>query len=182
MILVLSTYRTGSTELCKNVAVDNNYENLDEVFHESAPASHRNALMHIAKNHDCVVKLFPYHLDKTPVTGLLPHLLEMADRVITLVRNDFHAQCKSYYVCKQVKDWHSNFAEPVRVELDQSTWLTRANFLEQQYHALHKLCNQIDNYELMFTEDLQFSTKYNRPVIWDTEPGLLEFNVQELFT
>ena len=44
MILVLSTYRTGSTNLCKQLSKQYAYENLDECFHESIPDVHKNAL------------------------------------------------------------------------------------------------------------------------------------------
>ena len=98
MILVLSTYRTGSTNLCKQLSKQYAYENLDECFHESIPDVHKNAVRYISKNKNCVVKLFPYHIEKSPIENLLQELILYAEKVIVLVRKDFDQQCRFYWV------------------------------------------------------------------------------------
>ena len=71
MILVLTTYRTGSTNFCKDLAEQHKYENLDECFHENLPDLHKSVLRHLHKNKNCVVKLMPYHIEKSPINNLL---------------------------------------------------------------------------------------------------------------
>ena len=180
MILVLSTYRTGSTNLCKQLSKQYAYENLDECFHESIPDVHKNAVRYISKNKNCVVKLFPYHIEKSPIENLLQELILYAEKVIVLVRKDFDQQCQSYYVCKQTGNWHDNFDQPIDITLDSSKWLWCVNFLHDQYLELSDMINNIDN-ELMFTHQLNQSKKYDRPVIWDRKPGFTNIDIEELF-
>ena len=180
MILVLSTYRTGSTNLCKQLSKQYAYENLDECFHESIPDVHKNAVRYISKNKKCVVKLFPYHIEKSPIENLLQELILYAEKVIVLVRKDFDKQCQSYYVCKQTGNWHDNFDQSIDITLDKDKWLWCVNFLHDQYLELSDMINNIDN-ELMFTHQLNQKEKYNRPVVWDKKPGFTNIDIEELF-
>ncbi len=180
MILVLSTYRTGSTNLCKQLAEQHSYENLDECFHEGMTDVHKNAIRYISNNRNVVVKLFPLHIEKSPVNNLLQELILLAEKVIVLVRKDFDQQCQSYYVCKQTGNWHDNFDQPVDITLDKDRWLWCVNFLHNQYLSLVDIIPNIEC-EIIFTHHLNQSKKYNRPVVWDRKPGFTNIDVEELF-
>ena len=124
MILVLTTYRTGSTSFCKQLAEQHSYENLDEGFHEGVLDLHKPVLRHLHRNKNHVVKLMPYHIEKSPINNLLDELLLLAEKVYVLIRKDFDQQCQSYYICKRLGvDWHDQWEDKVDVTLDKDRWL-----------------------------------------------------------
>ena len=191
MILVLSTYRTGGTNLCKKLAEDNGFENLDECFHESLVDSHKDAIRYIARRPSTVVKLFPYHISHSPIKGLLTELVNLSTQIIMLVRKDFDQQCQSYYICKQIDNtdinhWHDEWEQPVDITLDKDKWQWCVNFLHNQYLVLSELrqrheLDRLFGIKLMFTHQLEKGQKYNRPVKWDKAPGFTNIDIEELF-
>ena len=180
MILVLTTYRTGSTNFCKDLAEQHKYENLDECFHENLPDLHKSVLRHLHKNKNCVVKLMPYHIEKSPINNLLDELLPLAEKVYVLIRKGFDLQCQSYYVCRETADWHNTFYEPKDIILDREKWQWCVNFLHNQYFELESIYRKIDN-QLIYTHQFDQGKKYVRPVRWDKKPGFVNIDIEELF-
>ena len=88
MILVLTNYRTGSTTLCKQLAQQYSYENLDECFHESLVDIHKDVLRSVYSKNDVVVKLMPNHIYRSDIDNLLAKLVEVAEKIIVLVRKN----------------------------------------------------------------------------------------------
>lgn len=181
MILVLSTYRTGSTNLCKQIAEQYSYENLDECFHESITDEHSNIIRYIGANTKCVVKVFPYHLEKSSRKNLLSDLVGLSEKIILLIRKDFDQQVKSYYICKQTGNWHSEFTDTVDIILDKDMYQKFTNFLHDEYLELDAIRRTLPNYELIFTHQLNQSKKYVRPVKWDRQPGFTNIDIEEIF-
>lgn len=181
MILVLTTYRTGSTWYCDNIARTRDYTNLGEAFHESNQSLHQQVVNYLKSNPRTVVKLMPCHLSKTPVKHLLEILLELATEVIFLVRNNFDAQCQSYYIAKTTGDWHNSFEQHIQVYLDKTKWQNWVSFLHQQYLELSDIYSQTGNATLVSTEQLHPQGKYHRPVVWNKQPGFTNIDIQELF-
>jgi len=181
MILVLSTYRTGSTNLCKSLAEERGYENLDECFHESLIDQHKDVLRYILKNPNCVIKIFPYHLEKSNIDNLFNQLVEIAEQVIILIRKDFDSQVKSYYTCKQIGDWHSDFEDTVDILLDKDKFLWCTNFLHNQYLEISNLKHKLSDYKLLYTHQLDQKNKYQRPTKWNRQPGFTNIDIEELF-
>ena len=85
MILVLSTYRTGSTNLCKDLSEANRYENLDECFHEALADKHKDVLSYIIKNPNLTAKEYADLLNVRPnyVKELLKEIeiLEIQEKI-----------------------------------------------------------------------------------------------------
>jgi hypothetical protein len=181
MILVLSVYRSGSTDFCQNIANKQGYENLDEAFHESIADHHISALRYLIYNRRRVVKVFPYHVQQSTVPDLLDKLKVLANRIIFLVRDDFTEQCKSYYVAKQLANWHDNFSQPRQVFFNQDGWNAQADFLQQQYVQLASWFQNTPGAELISTADLDSTNKYIRPVTWDQEPDQIDFTPSLIF-
>jgi len=191
MILVLSTYRTGGTNLCKKLAEDNQYENLDEAFHEASPVDHKTVLRYIAtkprqsplitSKWPKIIKVFPYHISQTSIKNLLTKLVDLSTQIIVLVRKDFDQQCQSYYICKQTNNWHDNFEQPVDITLNKDRWQWCVNFLHNQYLELSELRQTLPEHKLMFTHQLEQGQKYKRPVNWDRAPGFTNIDIEELF-
>lgn len=199
MILVLTTYRSGSTSFCKQLAEQHSYENLEEMFHEgfsrtyvqnnpqygdnsAMPNFHKDSLRYITKNPNCIVKLMPFHNANSDIENLIDILIGMAEKVYVLVRKDFDQQCQSYYICKRLGGgWHDQWEDKVEVTLDKDRWLWCVNFLHNQYFELLSWKEKIPNCELMFTHQLNQKEKYNRPVRWDKAPGFTNIDIEELF-
>lgn len=185
MILVLTTYRTGSTYFCKTLADENNLANYDEMFHEHLKDHHKANLIHLEKNTNAVVKLMPWHLQNTEIPNLLPSILELSERNIFLIRPDFDSQVQSYYVAKYLskteqKTWHEEWDKPIKIELDKEYYQRYVNFLQKEYYTLSDLYNKLKNKELVFTNQLE-QNKYKRPIIWDKKPGYTNIDIEELF-
>ncbi len=180
MILVLTTYRTGSTNFCKQLAEEHKYENLDEAFHENLLDLHKPVLRHLHKNKNCIVKLMPWHIKKSPIKNLLDELLPLAEKVYVLVRKDFDQQCQSYYIACYTKEWHNTFYEPKDIILERENWQRCVNFLHDEYLELETLYRKIDN-QLIYTHQLDQGKKYDRPVNWTKKPGFVNIDIEELF-
>lgn len=128
-ILVLTTYRTGSTHLCAQLAQQHKLENFDECFHESLhPMTRAKLINELQCTDNWVVKLMPWHDQCADKDGVSPNplltLLKHADRVICLLRKDLNAQVKSYWITKmcgqlktnhqmQLPGWHDEFTTPI---------------------------------------------------------------------
>jgi len=181
MILVLSKYRTGSTNLCKQLAEQYSYENLDECFHESIADKHNNIVRYISTNPNCVVKVFPYHLKQSSRENLLNELVALSEKIILLIRKDFDQQVKSYYICKQTGNWHNKFNDTVDITLDKDMYQKFTNFLHNEYLELDTIRKTIPNHEIIYTHQLDQSKKYVRPVKWDRQPGFTNIDIEELF-
>jgi len=189
MILVLTTYRTGSTYFCKTLADENNLENYDEMFHEHLKDHHRANLIQLEKDTNAVVKLMPWHIQNTKIPNLLEKLLSFKPKIYVLIRKDFDQQCQSYYICrflgpskdKKINNWHNEFSESKKIILHKEHWLGSVNFLHNQYLQLSDIRDKLPNHELIFTHQLDQSKKYKRPVIWDKKPGYTNIDIEELF-
>lgn len=199
MILVLTTYRSGSTSFCKQLAEQHSYEDLHEPFHEGLsktyvqnnpqygdnthmPNVHKDTLRYIIKNPNCIVKLMPFHNANSDIENLIDVLISMAEKIYILVRKDFDQQCQSYYICKRLGGgWHDQWEDKVDVTLDKDKWLWCVNFLHNEYCELQTWKEKIPNCELMFTHQLNQKDKYQRPVRWDKAPGFTNIDIEELF-
>ena len=205
MILVLTTYRTGSTSFCNQLAEQHSFENLDECFHESLskkfvqknpqygtgegmPNIHKETLRYITKNPNCIVKLMPYHNTNSDIGNVVDVLIGMAEKIYVLIRKDFDQQCQSYYICRRLGGgWHDQWQDKVDITLDKDRWLWCVNFLHNEYCDLqtwYEMINKVylDKFSgLMFTHQLNQKDKYQRPVRWDKAPGFTNIDIEELF-
>ncbi len=182
MILILSTYRSGSTNLCRSLAEATGYSNKDELFHESFATEHLHRLRELEKQEfkNTIVKIFPYHIQSSPIPNLLNILVEQAERVICLVRPNFDQQCQSYYIAKQTNDFHSQWNDVVTVKYDAEDWRLRQTFIHNEVLALSDWYSDY-KCELMWSHQIAGTVPYSRPVSWDRKPGYTNIDTEELF-
>jgi hypothetical protein len=182
MILVLSTYRSGSTNLCSSLAESTGYDNKDELFHENVGSEHMQRLRDLEKQNfeNVIVKIFPYHIKSSPVPNLLNLLVEKAERIICLVRPNFDQQCQSYYIAKHLNDFHSQWDDTTVIKYDAEDWRLRQTFIHNEVLTLSDWYSEY-NCELLWTHQIAGTMQYSRPVMWDRKPGYTNIDTEELF-
>lgn len=190
MILILTTPRTGSTWFCEHLARQHSLENLDEYFgkHEITVEEQIAKLDYIKENKNVVLKCFPWHLRNTRsnftrANFLEKNVLKLADKIYILIRSDFFAQCKSYYLAKTTNTWNGIPQEHVYIDTDDTLYDYAVNHLIDGYMQLAEYyktfnCEVIDYDNLAFNRE----ERYVRPVTWVKEPKYIEFDIKKLFT
>jgi len=188
MILVLTTPRTASTHLCIRLAEQYGYKNLGEYFLDSLPVQDQlDRLDHLKNNHNYVVKAFPWQLKTTfvrqPKIPVLPQsLFDLSEKTIILVRKDFNAQCRSYYLAKVSKHWSGEPKELEHIALNESYYQAAVSELVIAYNHILSWYQTIDNAEIVYTESIASDARYARPVIWDRDPPIIDFDPIKLFS
>lgn len=189
MILVLTTPRTGSTWFCDYLSKQHSLENLDEYFgdHDITLEEQVEKLDYIKNNKNVVLKCFPWHLTNTRTNFpralfLEKTLLKLADKIYILIRSDFNSQCKSYYLAKTTGIWSGVPQEHQIVELDVDLYNYSVLHLQDGYKQLvnynQQLTCEVVEYESL---PLPRNEKYIRPVTWNKEPPIIEFDVKSMF-
>ncbi len=183
MHLVLSTYRSGSTWFCKELARELDVVNHDEPFNNrinDEPDKHKNFLAKLKENPVGVVKIFPYHLNHTPIYNLLETCISLSETITVLVRKNFDDQVKSYYIAKQLKNWHDDIN--TTITLDKSIYFDYVKFLNNQNNELSKIYKSLPQSKLVFLEDLSSFGKYNNRIFhWNKYPKETNINTEKLF-
>lgn len=108
-IVVLSSYRTGSTAFCDWAAKQTNFTNFDEAF---LTADRVLEFLNFRNKHDTFIVKAMYQ-------QITPHVKEFVDSiidqctVIRLRRRDVFAQIISYYIASIQDNWH-RIEEPIK--------------------------------------------------------------------
>lgn len=171
MILVLTNYRTGSTNFCQYLAKEHNYLNCDEIFHPLRNDQQQENIQLIKDNPRTVVKVMPYQLLNAKTPNLLDLLVDLSEKIYVLVRKDVYNQCKSYYIAMQLSNhWHDNFKSTKEVTYNKDDWEHSLYFILDQYSKLLEIAKTLPQFELIYTHQISDSVKYHRPVKWDIEP------------
>lgn len=108
-VLVFSSYRTGSTALCDNIARQNSLQNFDEALH---PLEHPFLIARKKRFFDClnsgdtkfVIKLMPDHITEAyqPLVDRLSH----SAYLIRITRRSVIEQIASFYIATTMNIWH----------------------------------------------------------------------------
>lgn len=169
MILVISSYRSGSTWFCQQLAESTGYVNFDELFHERLAAEHKHNLRQLISLNNSIVKIFPFHLRESPINDLLDLLTQLSEKIIILVRKNTYNQCKSFYIAKRFVNWHEKNVN-LTITYDPDLWKRYYNFLDNEINEIKNIINKIPNAEIVYLEDLDQTGNYHRQVVWDIEP------------
>lgn len=117
-LVVLASYRTGSTALCDLLAKKYMIKNFDEVYHLRFPWRTKQFNIWRARNYKTIIKIMP---DQMP-----PHKEQekiFADAfVIGITRRDVVAQIASFYICHITQHWHdfkNNIAKNYIIDIDK---------------------------------------------------------------
>lgn len=188
MILVLTTPRTASTHLCTQIAHEYGYENLGEYFGDSLTIEDQlDKLDYLKNNPDCVVKAFPWQIKSTGIKypkllSLPKTLYGLSEKTIFLIRRDFNAQCRSYYIGKISKHWGGEPKELEHIILNDNYYQSAVSELIIGYKHILSWYQSADNAQVIYTESIATDGKYVRPVVWDRDPPTLEFDPVKLFS
>lgn len=149
---------------------------------------------------DCI-KMFPLMITERQnpwrTDEFLQKLLSNATDNIFLMRKDYIAQVKSLAVAYhllsmptfKITNFHKNWDEPLFMPGGKKTDDIIRVADRQLYSQIFQLLTVYKNIpssimlnkQLIWTEDLDQSGKYKRPVIWEKEPEILYLDVQEQF-
>jgi|TARA_B110000908_G_scaffold22844_1_gene25896 hypothetical protein len=147
---------------------------------------------------DCM-KVFPLMLTEpnSPWRNatFLQKLLKNTTHNIFLMRNDFVNQVKSlvvsFYLMRNTGDgnsFNSNWVEPFVIPdskfVDDLVQVCNRQVYAQMLQLstiYHNVPDSIMlNKKLVWVEDLNQSSKYTRPVIWEKEPNIINLNIKEI--
>lgn len=189
MILVLTNPRTASTWFCNRLAVEHNCADLGELFHaDDQKGQHQENLSQLYTQPNSVVKLFAVHFESKEVPELLHKLVQLADQIFVLVRKDFNAELKSFYIADYlsglIDDWHSAFEKPVRIVYREKQYSSLKNHLLDQLNKLSAVHKELDQKcKLVYTEDLVRDNyaPVPRPVMWSKEPPVYNVDIMSMF-
>lgn len=161
-ILVLASYRTGSTALCDYLASQHKFKNYDELFHKTKPTD----LYETRRNNKSIIKIMPDQIPEKYWNELLNYY------IIGISRKSVIEQITSFYICHMTHVWHytnnTNLSGKYRVHLDQEQLETTCGYIldmNKGYQNLKHLCNQEIIYEevnLLFNQSKY--KVYNKPV------------------
>lgn len=188
MILVLTTPRTASSYLCMKLADEYGYQNLDEYFGGSLTEQEQLAKLDYLKNNPkSIVKAFAWQIktlfpDQPRILPLTHRLLQLSEKTIFLIRKDFNAQCRSYYVSKISNHWSGEPRELEHISLNENYYQYSANELVHGYKEVFSLFQAVDNSQVIYTETIETDSKYHRPVVWDRDPPQISFDPAKLFS
>lgn len=185
-ILVLASYRTGSTALCNLISKRTGLLNCDELFHFIANPK----LYEQYQNQNIVVKIMP---DQVP-TLYWKELIKKSF-VIGISRLPIQEQIASYYLAHRTQHWHfkklNNNKHDYTIDIerfdleDQIRYILKMNAIYQQQFVPH--VNMEIKYETIKSElDESDYVTYIKPVnykelliaINDLLPEILSWNLK----
>ena len=186
MILVLTTFRSGSTWYCNDLAEKYGYINYDEPFNVNHKGSHTEHLRSIISNPNSIVKFMPQQDRTADMPGLLDKLVSLATEIHVLVRKDFNAQVRSHYAARYLGGmykigWTTEYSEPKDVHYNELLYQTLEREIFAHIVELSRIYHKLGSAKLVFTEDFTTQHKYNRPITWSEEPKIRKREVAHLF-
>jgi hypothetical protein len=153
-----------------------------------------------SKENNCVIKVFPHHLQLNQVRNLESILIDAAVDAEILLRRDFSSQLKSIYVATEHENtvdpntssahpWQRNFDEPMVIEkIDHSFVDDIYSRITKQILHLRDIYQQ-HGFTVTYLEDICDNYDYmqlpvgklHRPVVWKEQFPDVHFNTEELF-
>ena len=174
-ILVLSTYRTGATNYCKQLAEEHNLENYNECFDEKIhPIERTKILNRLTESDNWIVKLLPKHDQCGDRDGVSPNplltLINSADKVYCLMRKDLNEQLRSVWLAKistQIKnnvgvdlpDSHTEFDQPIDLNTFDKipyTYVHKGDVITVEYPWCEVVSKSLPVYRQLLFKDIRW--------------------------
>ena len=177
-VVVLSSYRTGSTAFCDLIANNIGAINLLEFFHPANLSQGYNEIWQL-RSSKIVVKIQPDHLDHV---GMYWNELFQNSTIIGLFRRNVLEQIASYYVCHMVDRWHEtkdivqNLDYTVAIDPDQIS--NAAKYILDMNLRLSKIENLMQH--KMYYEDIESTlstsnfVRFQKPTNYDEVKKLVQ--------
>jgi len=166
-IIVLGTYRSGTTALCDHLSKKYNLKNYDEVFHDLAPEQTDKFIENIADgNNKYVIKIMPTQINDSN-RQLISQLIDECF-VIKCYRKNVLNQIRSMYICHMTNVWHyrdTSKRENFNITVDDHELEMLARYVVDVNRMLENLSYRIDaeiTYEKLNNLTTEFKL-YQRP-------------------
>ena len=194
-VCVVYTPRSGSQYYCANLAESLNCKNYSEILNQRifGPYMHDVYLNQIARSNNSVFKICSYQweqLQKQFKTPILARCLDLADRLDFLVRKDYNAQLRSFYAAFKLNrshnmSGHHQYTNEIDIEYNEDLYMALNDSLIDRYTKHSQLYHDDSLFKpknLVYFEDFQTPEKrLSRPVVWDLEPPIIDFEPCGLF-
>jgi LPS sulfotransferase NodH len=172
-ILVLASYRTGSTALCNLISKQTGLLNCEELFHHGVNPEYEK---YRNRNQNIVVKIMP-----NQVPSLYWEELIKKSFVIGISRLSIREQIASFYLGHRTKHWH-DFKKSNNRKHDYTIDIDRFD-LEDQIRYILKIT---DMYQKQFVPLLNMEFKYEEIKLELAESDYVTYvkpiNYEELLT
>ena len=188
-ITVFTNFRCASTWFTKTLARIHQITHLDEFFHHSGravhgPKNHFQNLTCVQRTDNWVVKVMGTQLAASPVDKLDDELAACSDQIYFLLRKDFDAQVRSWYIANTLKDHHAEWDDEKLIPFNRGEYL----LAEQQLkNSTMEIYNTYKKYKskgkLLWTENVIVApVPYHRPVKLTKEPPKSYFYPEKIFS
>lgn len=139
-------------------------------------------------NPNTIVKVHAEHFHSDEIDNLVTQLIDIAEHVYFLVRRNYNAQLKSFYIADYmsdfIQDWSAPFDSEKRIVFRERRFNQLNENLQNNIKLLSSVYKMLDhNSTLLYTEDC-VKEHYNpvpRPVTWSKPPPTINFNPEPLF-
>jgi hypothetical protein len=184
MILILTTARSGSTAICRDLSQRYDLNDLGEYLNVTTrqiTADQKSIFIEELSDsidqdlaEPWVIKIFPNHvMGDSVLTGLFEKICDRAQQIMILERRDRMAQIKSLYIAELLFDqgigYHDQWQDPVTIPWDPTKWqqIQRQVDYDLMQLQLWKMRFRKDPRVSVITTDSVPGRAYNRPVQWD---------------
>lgn len=148
MDLVFSSYRSGSTSYCAELAERKKYNNAGEWFHEAHNENWENRYQRLINGmrNNFVVNIMPsqlphFFLSGSKDTTEIDHLLLLNPTLHFTARKDFDATCRSYSVAERTSSWgRDDVWEGIKIiDHSQILWEEHVEYMKKIVILLSKI-------------------------------------------
>lgn len=147
-IVVLASYRTGSSVFCDIIAMKYTFKNIHEVFHPSNPRDYYDKF----QNYLCVIKIMPDHFYHPKVASVIKN-----SYVIGISRKNVCAQIASFYISSTNRVWQyfrGQTTDQYTIPIDRPKLQHAFNYITKINSEYRKLADQHCKQEFYY-EDIQ---------------------------
>jgi len=180
--LVLTNYRSGSTEFCEvNADISKGIINLYEILHDKEKYSNIDDAINVLKYTDkFIVKMMPdqfnFNIDQ------FEKILKYVNEIIYLYRKDYKAQCLSWIACKKLK-WTSKRPKNEKqaiIDIDQRFADTHSLTIKKNNDMLGAIYKKYPG-PIYAYEDIQNNNPYAINYIWKYKPYIGNYDTNNIF-
>ena len=185
-VLIITTGRTGSTNLSKGISSTLNYKFYDEPFHIDKENSHNILLQKIKNESNIVVKHIWYHrINNTIIDDFLKLLISEFDEVFILLRKNSKEHYESIINLQYKKEIQKNVFEKYNYDDIPDSFIKKyknkfpIDSLIYQIQYLEKFSN--DNnikkiyYENIYSKDINSNFKIIKKILPNIKENIKNF-------
>ena len=183
--LVITNYRTGSSNFCLDNGRNHKLVNLWEILHNNGKYYPIEDAVNVLKYTErFIVKVMPDQFGYD--YAKLELLMEHTDQIVYLYRKDFTAQCLSWIAMQHLQDWNVKPQQESQSEINHIVDIDQA-FADKHSKVIRdnndfiKECIKRYPAPVYAYEDINNGKPYKRVYDWKYMPFIKDYNTKEIY-